>query len=156
MTSRLIVLAAAALALCSASPTAPRAEVDEPPRKLFTAPLSVFRDQIRPSADNLPVPLGFTKEQVLLGDRIFHGEAAGGTCSACHGVDAKGGPNGNDLTTGMYIWGDGSVNGIKRTIQNNMVLAPGRDGDLTPADVDAVSAYIWALGRQSLNASNAN
>ena len=32
------------------------------------------------------------KEQVALGDRIFHGEAAGGTCSGCHGSDAKGGP----------------------------------------------------------------
>jgi hypothetical protein len=25
-------------------------------------------------------------------------------------------PVGNDLTTGMYIWGDGTVNAIKRTI----------------------------------------
>ena len=27
-----------------------------------------------------------------MGDRIFHGEAAGGTCTGCHGADAKGSP----------------------------------------------------------------
>ncbi len=148
MVSRLIVLVAAALAQCFALPTTPKAQTDEPPRKLFTAPLSIFRDQIRPSAETLPVPVGFTREQIMLGDRVFHGEAASGQCSNCHGLDAKGGPNGNDLTTGMYVWGDGSVNGIKRTILHNMALVPGRDGDLEPADVDAVAAYIWALGRQ--------
>ncbi len=84
----------------------------------------------------------------MRGDRIFHGEAAGGRCYDCHGPDAKGTPNGNDLTTGMYAWGDGSVNAIKRTITHNMAIAPGMDGDLKPADVDAVAAYVWALGRQ--------
>ena len=29
-----------------------------------------------------------------------------------------------------------------------MKLAPGQDGDLTPADVDAVTAYVWALVHQ--------
>ena len=40
----------------------------------------------------LPVPAGATKDEVALGDRIFHGEAAGGTCTGCHGSDAKGSP----------------------------------------------------------------
>jgi hypothetical protein len=29
-----------------------------------------------------------------------------------------------------------------------MEVAPGRDGDLEPADVDAVSAYVWAISHQ--------
>jgi hypothetical protein len=29
-----------------------------------------------------------------------------------------------------------------------MAIAPGRDGDLTPEDVDAVVAYVWAIGHQ--------
>ena len=105
-------------------------------------------DAIRPQAELLPVPLGGTREQVLLGDRIFHGEAAGGRCSICHGVDAKGTPNGNDLTVGMWSWGDGSTKALKTTVTHNMEIAPGMDGALTPADVDAVVAYVWALGHQ--------
>jgi mono/diheme cytochrome c family protein len=97
---------------------------------------------------SLPVPPGATREQVLLGDRIFHGEAANGKCSVCHGADAKGTGNGNDLTLGMWIWGDGSQRAIKATLVNNMTIAPGRDGDLTPEDVDAVVAYVWAIGHQ--------
>jgi len=102
----------------------------------------------RPLLESLPVPPGATREEVALGDRIFHGEAAGGKCSACHGSDAKGSPTGNDLTTGMWIWGDGSLRAIKATITHNMEMAPGMDGRLTPADVDAVTAYVWALGHR--------
>ena len=36
-------------------------------------------------------PPGATKNRSRLGDRIFHGEAAGGTCTGCHGSDAHGG-----------------------------------------------------------------
>jgi hypothetical protein len=49
----------------------------------------------------------------------------------------------------MYIWGDGSVTTIKRTVLHNMTMAPGMDGDLKAADVEAVAAYIWALGRRN-------
>jgi mono/diheme cytochrome c family protein len=132
MPHRIAVLAATALALCSAAPIAARAE----------------SERERPPAALLPVPLGATREQVLRGDRIFHGEAAAGKCSECHGVDAKGTANGNDLTVGMWIWGDGSLKMIKGTISHNMAIAPGMDGQLTPADVDAVTAYVWALGHQ--------
>jgi mono/diheme cytochrome c family protein len=102
----------------------------------------------RPDPSALPVPPGGTREQVLLGDKVFHGEAADGKCAECHGVDAKGTANGNDLTLGMWIWGDGSVTAIKTTIGHNMKIAPGMDGRLTPDDVDAVVAYVWALGHQ--------
>ncbi len=148
MISRLLILAAAAFGAALASPTAPKAQSGSA-SETFTEPLAVEREQVRPDAASLPVPKGFTREQILLGDRIFHGEAAGGQCSHCHGLDAKGTPVGNDLTTGMYIWGDGSVNTIKRTVLHNMAVVPGMDGDLKPADVDAVAAYIWALGRRS-------
>lgn len=105
-------------------------------------------DGVRPPVDSLPVPLGATRAQVALGDRIFHGEAAGGRCSECHGVDAKGTGNGNDLTVGMWIWGDGSLHDLKRTVLHNMAIQPGMDGNLTPSDVDAVIAYVWAIGHQ--------
>ena len=149
MTSRLIVSAMTALAVCSVLPTGLSAQTDRPAARSLTPELADRRQQIRPSTETLPLPLGFTREQIVQGDRVFHGEVAGGRCSHCHGADAKGTAIGSDLTTGMYNWGDGTVNGIKRTILNNMTIAPGMDGNLQPEDVDAVAAYIWALGRQT-------
>lgn len=101
----------------------------------------------RPDVDALPVSANATRAQLLLGDRIFHGEAARGTCFQCHGWDGKGTATGNDLTNGSLNWGE-SFAQIKATILNNMKLAPGQDGDLTPTDVDAVTAYVWALVHQ--------
>jgi mono/diheme cytochrome c family protein len=109
---------------------------------------SLEAETSRPLAEALPVPLAATREQVLQGDRIFHGEAANGKCFECHGADAKGTPTGNDLTLGMWIWGDGSLSAIKKTLAHNMKMAPKMDGDLAPADVDAVAAYVWAIGHQ--------
>jgi mono/diheme cytochrome c family protein len=145
MAVRFIAVAAAHV-IFFAAPNALRAQSDQQELKLVTPPLSIFRKQIRPPADTLPVPTGFSGEQVLHGDRVFHGEAANGQCSVCHGIDGKGTPNGNDLTAGMFVWSDGSVK--ERTILHNMAVAPGMDGDLKPEDVDAVAAYVWAISRQ--------
>jgi mono/diheme cytochrome c family protein len=129
-----------------AVPHAAAAQAEE--LKLVTPPLSIVRDQIRPPAAALPVPAGYTREHVLHGDRVFHGEAANGQCSVCHGIDGKGTPNGNDLTAGMFVWSDGSVKELKRTILHNMAVAPGMDGNLKPEDVDAVAAYVWAISHE--------
>ncbi|MGB3488496.1 MAG: c-type cytochrome [Xanthobacteraceae bacterium] len=147
MEMRSIGLTMAACVLISAQLVASRAESEQQELKLVTPPLSMYRDQIRPPADSLPVPAGFSRDQILHGDRVFHGEAANGQCSVCHGVDGKGTTNGNDLTAGMFIWSDGSVKELKRSILHNMAVAPGRDGDLNPSDVDAVAAYVWAISR---------
>ena len=130
MNARLLALATAALVLSCGGPAAVGAE------------------RARPALQTLRAPPNGTWAQVLLGDRIFHGEHAGGKCSECHGWDAKGTGNGNDLTVGMWIWGDGSLASLKATILHNMEVAPGMDGSLTGADVDAVAAYVWALGHQ--------
>jgi mono/diheme cytochrome c family protein len=116
--------------------------------KLVTPELSLFRAQARPPFAALPVPPGYTSAQLLLGDRVFHGEAANGQCSVCHGIDGKGTTNGNDLTAGMFVWSDGSVKELKHTILHNMAVAPGRDGDLTADDVDAVAAYVWSISHR--------
>ena len=147
MEMRSIGLTMAACVLFSAQLVASRAESEQQELKLVTPPLSMYRDQIRPPADSLPVPAGFSRDQILHGDRVFHGEAANGQCSVCHGVDGKGTTNGNDLTAGMFIWSDGSVKELKRSILHNMAVAPGRDGDLNPSDIDAVAAYVWAISR---------
>ena len=146
MTLRSAIAAAAGMAAFALVGVA-HADADRQELKLVTPPLSIERKQLRPDAETLPVPTGFSRDHIRHGDRVFHGEAANGQCSQCHGIDAKGTPNGNDLTVGMFVWSDGSVRELKRTILHNMAVAPGMDGDLKPADVDAVAAYVWAISR---------
>jgi glucose/arabinose dehydrogenase len=101
----------------------------------------------------LPVPAGATKDELALGDRIFHGKAEGGTCSGCHGSDARGGPQAPSLISGEFFMGDGSLKAITATItdgvprpHNYEVPMPPKGGaPLTDADVAAVAAYVWAI-----------
>jgi glucose/arabinose dehydrogenase len=102
----------------------------------------------------LPVPAGATREQVALGDRIFHGEASGGACSGCHGSDAGGTSVGPSLTSGVWVWGDGSLGAITQTIKNGVprprnytgVMPPKGGSELSDHDLAAVAAYVWAIG----------
>ena len=128
---QLIIFALAAMVL-----SAPAAAQDAVLDAALTKP--------RPDINSLPLSVNATREQLLLGEKVFQGEAANGTCFKCHGRDAKGTTIGNDLTNGSLGWGE-SFKEIKASILNNMKLAPGQDGDLTPDDVHAVTAYVWAL-----------
>src|SRR5262249_32985659 len=76
-------------------------------------PEGIHPDAGRPS---LPVPEGTTAAQVALGDRIFHGQVSGGTCSGCHASDAKSTSLGPDLTKGKWLWSDGSLKALTQTI----------------------------------------
>jgi glucose/arabinose dehydrogenase/mono/diheme cytochrome c family protein len=105
------------------------------------------------ASPNLPVPPGATKDQVALGDRIFHGEVSDGTCSGCHGSDARGTPVGPDLTSGNWVWGDGSLAAITKTVTDGVshprnytgVMPPKGGAELSDADTAAVAAYVWAV-----------
>jgi glucose/arabinose dehydrogenase/mono/diheme cytochrome c family protein len=107
----------------------------------------------------LSTPPGSTPAQVALGDRVFHGEAGGGTCEGCHGSNAKGTPLGPDLTNGRWLWGDGSLVAITRTITDGVaepkeyrsVMPPMGGAQLSSSEVAAVAAYVWALGHRSGN-----
>ena len=100
-----------------------------------------------------PCPPGATAEQVALGERIFHGEAADGTCAGCHGSDANGSPQGPSLVSGKWLDTDGTFAGLRHTItdgvpkpKNSSPPMPPRGGaPLTDADVTAVAAYVWAI-----------
>jgi len=102
----------------------------------------------------LPVPPGATAAQVALGERIFHGQVDGGTCTGCHGLNAKGTPLGPDLTSGKWLWGSGDLASITRTITDGVAspkayrsaMPPLGGAQLSPSDVAAVAAYVWALG----------
>jgi cbb3-type cytochrome c oxidase subunit III len=99
---------------------------------------------------------GITPAMVALGDSVFHGQVANGTCTACHGSDAKGTPLAPDLTDGTWLWSDGSYKAIVSTIKAGVpspkehrgVMPPMGGVPLTPAQVSAVGAYVFALSHQ--------
>lgn len=84
------------------------------------------------AAGTLPIPPGATPEQVALGDRIFHGEVGGATCAGCHGSDAKGTPLGPDLTSGKWLWGDGSLPAVTQIITSGRIASEGVRGRDAP------------------------
>ncbi len=72
----------------------------------------------------------------------------------CHGADAKGTPGiAPDLTDGKWLHGDGSYAAILRTVENGVPdpkenpdpMPPMGGARLTPAQVRAVAAYVYAL-----------
>ena len=106
------------------------------------------------SADRqLPVPKGATPAMVALGDRIYHGQVGGAGCVGCHGESAKGSPLGPDLTAKKWLWSDGSYAGILKIIRDGVPQPkeyrspmPAMGGaQLTPDQLSAVAAYVWAL-----------
>src|SRR5689334_5242980 len=120
------------------------------------SPNAVPPEGLHPEA-GLPIPPGGSPDQLALGDRIFHGQAQGGTCSGCHSSDGKGSSVGSDLTSGKYLWGDGSVEAIMHTIENGVPKAKEHTGAMPPkgganlsqADVTALADYVWALGHRT-------
>lgn len=122
-----------------------------PAPKVATVSAGPDAAQLAPAS--LPVPSGATKQQIALGDRIFHGEAAGGTCSGCHGADARGGAQAPSLVSGHFFIGDGSlksitttiVDGVPRPHDYEVPMPPKGGAPLSDADVAAVAAYVWAI-----------
>jgi mono/diheme cytochrome c family protein len=102
------------------------------------------------------LPAGMTAEQVALGNRIYHGQERGGTCSGCHGADGKGSTIGPALTGEKWLWADGSVASFSKVIGAGVVTPkeyptgmPAKGGaDLSQAEVDAVAAYVWTLSQK--------
>jgi glucose/arabinose dehydrogenase/mono/diheme cytochrome c family protein len=114
------------------------------------------------SAANPPVPAGATRAMVALGNRIYHGQAGGATCTGCHGDNAKGTPLGPDLTGTKWLWSHGSYAGIAKTITNGVPqpknyrspMPPLGGAQLTPEQVKAVAAYIWSISHASAPAAH--
>jgi glucose/arabinose dehydrogenase/mono/diheme cytochrome c family protein len=106
-------------------------------------------------ATKLPVPEGATREMVVLGDRIYHGQEGGATCIGCHGSSATGTPLGPNLTANRWLWSDGSSTGIAATIRVGVPqpknyrapMPPMGGAQLTVDQVSAVAAYVWALSQ---------
>jgi glucose/arabinose dehydrogenase/cytochrome c5 len=98
----------------------------------------------------LPIPPGSTKEQVERGSKIYQN----GSCAGCHASDANGSALGSDLTSGKWLWGDGSVQSIAQIIKTGVPhpkehigAMPAMGGaTFSQAELDALAVYVWALG----------
>jgi glucose/arabinose dehydrogenase/mono/diheme cytochrome c family protein len=138
--------------LQSVSPTSPPVGTAAASEAL--PPEGLHKDAGAAATASLPVAPGATAKEVALGQRVFAGQVGGAPCTGCHGSDAKGTPLGPDLTTGKWVWSDGSLAGIQQTItkgvqnpKNYRAPMPAMGGaQLSDAQVAAVAAYVWALG----------
>ena len=133
--------------------------------KAKVSPGALPSDGIRPDAGAqstgvLPVPPGATSDQVKLGKRIFHGEVVGAACAGCHGADGTGTPVGGDLTSGVWLWGDGSLESITNAIRRGVRRPKHHSGAMPPlggvplpeSDLAALAAYVWAIGHEHAGA----
>jgi mono/diheme cytochrome c family protein len=64
---------------------------------------------------------------------------------------------GPSLSNGLWVWGDGSLPAITKTITTGVprprnytgVMPPKGGAELSDQDVAAVAAYVWAVGHAS-------
>ena len=102
------------------------------------------------------VPEGATREMVVLGGRIYHGQVGGAACTGCHGMNGQGSTLGPPLNGKKWLWSDGSFEGITKTIndgvsqpKNYRSPMPAKGGaELTDEQVKAVAAYVWSLSHR--------
>ena len=135
---------------------APSPKMSSVASQLVLPPEGIHPNAGRSELAALPVPAGATKQEVALGDRIFHGEVANGTCSGCHGADGNGTSVGPNLVDGKWIWGDGSLRSITQIVTHGIakpkkftgVMPPKGGAPLTSNDVAAVAAYVWAISHR--------
>jgi mono/diheme cytochrome c family protein len=113
-----------------------------------------------PPADTAGKPTGAaaggggSAQLIALGDSVFHGQAGGGTCYACHGQDGKGSAVGPNLTDAEWLNTDGTLAGITKTVQSGVPtpkqapapMPPMGGASLSPDQVRAVATYVHSLG----------
>jgi len=118
------------------------------------------------ATNNLPVPPGATPEMVALGERIYRGEVGGAACTGCHGGSGQGTFLGPPLAgkNHQWLWSDGSLTGLAKTIKEGVSkpkkyrspMPPLGGAQLSPDQVSAVAAYVWALSHRPTPSPNHN
>jgi mono/diheme cytochrome c family protein len=129
--------------------------------EMHSSPAAGPPEGVHPDAGEHPAelapPPGVSAEQLALGDKIFHGRAHRGACAGCHGSGGKGSGVGADLTAGKWLWGDGSLASLSKTIAEGVATPKQHMGAMPPmggsmlsaSDLQAVSAYVWAIGHST-------
>jgi len=101
----------------------------------------------------LPVAPGATSAMVAEGRRIYRGEIGGAPCTGCHGESGAGSALGPALNAHQWLWSDGSLAGISKTISEGVSkpknyrapMPPLGGAQLSQEQVQALSAYVWGL-----------
>ena len=147
-------------AAIAAAPVAPNASGPSNGTSASGDPLppeGIHPDAGANAAGRPALPAGTTAQQVALGAQVFRGEVGGAACGGCHSQDGKGTPMGADLTSGKWLWGDGSLAAITKSIVDGVpnpkdhtgTMPPKGGADLSPQQVSAVAAYVWTLGHRN-------
>ncbi|HKV26171.1 MAG TPA: c-type cytochrome [Candidatus Acidoferrum sp.] len=105
---------------------------------------------------NLHVPEGATRAMVAEGEKIYRGEVGGAACTGCHGMNGEGSPLGPALNGKKWLWSDGSLAGIAKTITDGVAQPkeyrspmPAKGGaQLSEKQVKDVAAYVWSLSHR--------
>jgi cytochrome c oxidase cbb3-type subunit III len=117
-----------------------------------------FRDKIA-AADLTAI----VQDPELLSFALAGGEAAfGDNCAPCHGRGAQGAVGYPNLRDDSWLWGDGTLPAIYKTIQHgiraddpdtrtNQMPAFGRTGILPEAQIDDVAEYVLSLSGKADN-----
>lgn len=101
-------------------------------------------------AKGAPPCLTATKDAVAQGKKIF---AGAGSCTTCHGPDARGTPLAPDLTDATWLQTDGSYAGIVKVITTGVAqpkehpapMPPLGGAHLSSTQVCALGAYVYSL-----------
>src|SRR5262245_21606 len=145
-----------ATAAVAAAP-APSRRADNASTAAILPPEGIHPDAGAQAAGEPPIPPGATAARVELGRRIYDGQVASAPCEGCHGSNGGGSPLGPDLTGGKWLWGDGSLAAITKTITEGVPrpknygtpMPPMGGAQLSRDEVSAVAAYVWALGHRN-------
>ena len=142
--------------------TTPPLSLPTPPARHWAVPVLAAALLLAPAgglgaqAYAEPLPEDVTLEMIEEGEALF----MEGTCTRCHGADARGTERGPDLTDGEWLHGDGSVDDVFRTIwwgvRPDEIVDPSRTLPMYPRGgmaVDwnqskALAAYVWSLSRR--------
>lgn len=111
-----------------------------------------------PAPSTPPRPAAVTEANIVIGDSLFNTNNA--PCQRCHGQKGVGATNGPSLVSGPWLQSTGSFDEIVATITNGVPRASIKDParrfqmnprggpmNLTDAQVQAISAYVWSISR---------
>ena len=103
----------------------------------------------------LRAPPGATPAMVALGNRVYHGQAGGATCTGCHGASgtgsaARAGPDQQQMAVEQWQLCQGIAatiaEGVAQPKQYRAPMPAMGGAQLSSDQVLAVAAYVWALG----------
>ncbi|MBY9067198.1 cytochrome-c oxidase, cbb3-type subunit III [Hyphomonas sp. WL0036] len=133
-----------------------RAEVAKEVEKLHTERAAAASQLVGASLEQIENDLSLQQFALAMGESAF-----GDNCATCHGAGGRGAKGYPMLADDIWLW-DGTLEGIETTLRHgirhtedpdtrrNTMPAFGRDGMLTPREIDDLVEYVLDLsGREA-------